>query len=358
LLAARVVLVVLLASTVAAGCTDKLSFLSSASLDKPAFDVTPSEGNADTTFHFDTGSWADGYNVTWEFSDGKTAFGRVVDHVFGYTNGVVTVTLVATDGAGKQGILTRSIKLGTGVNAQPRVTVSTPRTWVEVAKPFDVTARASDADKDPIEYLWTMRNITGSDPQERILGTGPTVPLAFDAPGKYVVKVRVRDPKGGEASDDETFDVSKRIPEPTLDLKWNGTLIAGTGGQQQASEPLWATPAPDTSVDAARHSYSLDYPASTVIILTWNDTSTQGAWDLDLELRDADTNKTIFTSAHHANPGPPPTGTAPFEYNFTMQPPGHYVVLVRAVAGAKIEYALFVRASLLLTPELVAATEK
>jgi hypothetical protein len=184
-------------------------------------------------------------------------------------------------------------------------------------------------------------------------GSGSTNSVAFDAPGKYAVKVRARDPKGAEATSEQLLDVSKHIPDSVLEVKFNGTLVAGTGGQKQASEELWVVPppAPDTGLDAARHRYKLDYPASTIIILTWNDTSTQGAWDLDLELRNADTNKTVFKSEHRAP-------AAPFEFNFTQQEPGNYVVIIRNIAGAQVQYDLLVHANLMLTPELVAAVEK
>ncbi|MFA5860086.1 MAG: hypothetical protein WDA16_00180, partial [Candidatus Thermoplasmatota archaeon] len=151
-------------------------------------------------------------------------------------------------------------------------------------------------------------------------------------------------------------------PERLFEARYNGTLVAGTGAptNTSASEQLWGVPAPlpETNADAARYPYKLLYPASTIIVLTWNDTSTQGFWDLDLELRNMDTNKTVFTSARHPSAGPPPSGAPPFEYNFTSQQPGNFEVIVRGVTGAQITYDLLVRANLLLTPELVAAVEK
>ena len=71
---------------------------------------------------------------------------------------------------------------------------------------------------------------------------------------------------------------------------------------------------------------------------------------MSLELRNADTNKTVFTSGH----APP---TSPFAYNFTLAQPGHYEVIVRATTGAKIDYYLLIHANLYLTPDAVNAAE-
>ena len=343
--------VVLAVSATLAGCSDKLSF-QSATIDAPSFDVSPDHGDATTTFHVSAGSWADALHVTWDFGDGITVEGTSADHQYGFTNGVTTITMLATSGA-KQGLATRSVTLGTGVNAKPSVYVSASRTWVEIGHSVDLSARGSDRDKDPLTYLWTTKRDDGGAGQELVLpGSGATSSAMFDAAGKYTVTVRARDPKGLEATDSVRIDVSKKIPDPVFEFKANGTLAAGTGGQKQASEQLWGAPAsvPDTYVDAARYPYALKYPASTFVMLTWNDTSGQGAYDLDLELRNADTNETVFSSAHRA-PAPP------FEYNFTMQQPGHYVVIVRAITGAQVPYDVLVHSNLILTPESVAAVE-
>lgn len=346
------VIVLLLGSASLAGCSDKLSF-TSASIDAPSFDVSPDHGDATTEFRVTAGSWANGLRVTWDFGDGTSAQGTTAAHRYGFTNGIMTITLLVSDAHAKQSIATRTVTLGTGVNAKPTVFASASRDWVEVLHSIDLSARGNDRDKDPLTYLWTYKRDDSGIGQELVLpGNGPTSNVTFDAPGKFTVTVRARDPKGAEGTDTIKFDVSKKIPDPVFDLKAHGTLVAGTGGQKQASEQLWALPppAPDTFVDAARYPYSLKYPASTFIILTWNDSTGQGAVDLDLELKNADDGKTVFTSAHRA-PAPP------FEYNFTTQPPGNYIVIVRAVTGAQVPFDLLVHANLILSPETVARVE-
>lgn len=363
----KATVLLLLVALALTGCTDKLS-LSNISADDGPFELTPLKGDAKTSFHVSTQAAGD---ITWDFGDGKTAKGASADHVYGFTNGIVTITMIATEPDGKQSIATRTVTLGTGVNAKPTVSLSFSSSWVEVRKNVNLTGRGYDADRDPLTYLWTYRVVSGgaasdghdhshasgsANPSEEFVLAGSTNAnsVTFDAPGKYAVKVRVRDAKGAEATSEGTIDVSKHIPDRVFEAKYNGTLVAGTGGQASVSEQLWGTPAPDTFVDAARYPYKLDYPATTIIILTWNDTSAQttgqGVFDLDLELKNTDTGEVVFASQTRAP-------AAPFEFNYTSQEPGNYVVIVRGIAGAQVTYNLLVHANLYITPELVAKTE-
>ena len=341
----RVPLVLLAAGALlAAGCTGKLGLSNAASIEDPSFTVTPESGDASTTFSVDAGKLADGMEATWDFGDGTILTGRTASHAYGFTNGEMTITLLLSKD-GEQGIATRTVKLGTGKNASPTARLTASPTWAEVGKPVSLDARPADADKDPLKVAWSKR-AEGTPEVEALSATENKTTLTFDKPGRYVIGVRVSDPKGAVVSRNVTVDVSKRIPPREMQWVWNGTLVAGTGGQGVA-EKVWGTPAPEApaAVDAARHVYALQYPASTFIMLQWNDTSTQGAFDLDLELRDGQ-NKTIFKSETRAP-------AAPFELNFTQQPPGEYAVIVRAVTGAKVDYALTVFATLQVTPEMV-----
>jgi hypothetical protein len=342
----RAALALVALALLTSGCTG--TFLQpAATLDKPRFDVTPDHGDAQTVFHVDAGALSK-YDDEWEFGDGTLARGPTADHAYGFTNGRMTITLLVTDNAtGKQAIATRDVTLGTGVNSPPTVSLSADSSWVEVGQSVNLSTYASDPDRDPLQYDWSY----ASGAQQIVLpGTGSDNVAVFNASGTYDVTVVARDPKGATASDHVSIDVSKHIPDRTYDRLYNGTLVVGTGGNASASEALWATPAPDTDVDSARYLYNLDYPATTILVLTWNDTSTQGLWSLDLIVKDLDNNKTVMES-DRSPPSPP------YAFNFTQQDPGHYEVIVRGVTGVQIQYQLLIHCSLDFTPAMVAARE-
>ena len=350
-----------LASLAFAGCTDKLSF-AGATLDEPSFSLDPLTGDKDTVFKVDAGALSE-YNVTWDWGDGTYSYGGQAEHKYGFTNGVMTVTLIATAEDGKQGIATQQITLGTGVNRDPTTSARASRSWVDVGKPVTLTASANDPDRDPLTYLWTYAKLAGDAPAGApvvVPSTAKTASVTFDEAGRYLVVVRAKDPKGGEAQAQLFLDVSKKIPSNRFEALFNGTIKAGSAGAS-ASEKLWVAspPAPDTEVDAVRHTYTLLYPGQTIIFLTWNDTSTVGAIDLDLELRNASGETVFKQQAHAVNPASPgpPTPIPPFEFNVSAQDPGTYTVIIHGYAGANVTYSALVVSSLKLTPDLVRAVE-
>ena len=351
----RVLIVCALAASVAlSGCTGGVGGalgLDKASLDDPSFDLAPETGDKTTVFRVDSKGLGEKYNVTWDWGDGTLSYGATAEHAYGFTNGIMTITLLVTASDGQQSFVTREVTLGTGENRPPTVSARTSKAWIEVGQRINLSASASDLDKDPITYTWTHQ-AEGAAAETQIGGTTNRVPVSFDAPGIYQVKVRARDPKGAEATDDLTLTVSRDIPDTRFEATYNGTIVGGSAGAG-LSEKAWLAGqagAPDTNVDSARHRYTLEYPAFTLIFLTWNDTTGQGALDLDLELRHASNGTVVFTSATRA-PAPP------FEFNLTQQEPGDYEVVVRGVVGANVAYSVLVQATLQVTPELVLARE-
>lgn len=346
----RRLLVLLVPALLLAGCTKGSTGLTfeSATLEEPDFSLEPESGDRDTVFKVSAGKLGDKYNLTWDWGDGVTTYGASSEHKYGFTNGLMSITLFVSDDAGNQGLASKTIKLGSGNNKVPTVTLRAQKAWVEVGASVNLTASGSDGDRDPLSYLWSWTG--GAAPGQTVFeGTGNRAKTSFAEPGEYVVKVRARDPKGGEAIANVTIDVSSKIPPSLFTQTWIGNLTAGTGGAA-VSEKAWAVPgAPDTNADAARHRYRIDYPATTTIFLSWNDTSQQGAFDLDLELRAAN-GTTVFKSETRAP-------AAPFEFNFTAQEPGDYDVIVRAIAGANVMYTVFLQSQLKITPELVARAE-
>lgn len=367
----------LLVAGALAGCTDKLSFGSAA--DDGSFSLSPTEGDKDTTFRVSAPKALRTLNLTWEWGDGTRSYGVDAEHVYGFTNGVMPITLIATGTEGLPQVATKTVTLGTGENALPTGSMAHTKTWVEAGRPVNLSvSNGRDADKDPLTYLWTYTVLSGGvasdghdhdhggsapSPQaggETVIdGTTQRVAVTFDAPGTYDVKVRIRDPKGGEAVDNKTISVSKHIPATQLTIPFSGRLAAGTAGTG-VSEHAWNDAAPDTFVDAGRHAFELKYPATTYLFLQWNDTTNASAFDLDLELRNAETGEVLQKADNHAvNPAAPapPTPLPAMEMTYGDIPAGKYVIVVRAYTGAQVDYTVNLFATLRITPELVAQVE-
>jgi hypothetical protein len=356
----------------AAGCTDKLS-LNHATLESPSFSLTPQEGDATTTFHVDAGSLSK-YNVSWDFGDGTRAYGGSADHKYGFTNGKMTVTLTVTDAAGKQGFATQVVTLGDGVNRPPTARLSAARTWVKVGEPAPFSAYGYDGDGDPLSYQWSVAKPGGA---ESPAGASSDIRATFDAVGAYTLKLVVRDPKGGSATDSQIVWATKEIPATSYDALYFGNLTVGNGdaGANEKLEHNLGGTAPNQTVDSAVYPFTLSYPGFALVFLTWNDTSGAGAVDLDLELRYAGNGTTIWSSAHHtvnapdpSHPPPVPSGppplppnlpipAGPYEYNASYLQPGAYEAVVRGYSGANVAYETLIHASLQVKPEDVAKGE-
>lgn len=365
----------LLVAGVMAGCTDALSFASSDDVD--GFTVEPTEGDKDTVFRVKAAGALAGLDLMWDFGDGVTATGAEAEHKYGFTNGMMQITLLATGADGVPQVATKSVKLGNGQNKEPTAgTISATKKWIAVGQSVNLTARGNDLDRDPLTYLWTYKVLSGgvagdghdhdhggtSAPQggEIVIdGATERTSVIFDAPGVYDVKVQVSDPKGGVAIANTTISVSRHIPDAQVHIPFTGKLLVGTAGNG-ASEQLWLDNVPDSSADAARHAFELKYPATGYVYLRWNDTTNQSVMDLDLELRDATTGETLFVGeSHSVNPEAPapPIPLPAIEIAYGEIPAGSYEIIVRGYLAANVEYAVDLFASLRLTPELVAQVE-
>lgn len=117
-----------------------------------AFSVEQAGG---TTYVFDaSGSGGSDLTYAWDFGDGATATGEVVEHTFPSGDGYVSVMLTVTDGSGETDREVQGVRLGTGQNDPPDVTVELSSDWVATGEPVTATATVSDPEGDDYTIQW------------------------------------------------------------------------------------------------------------------------------------------------------------------------------------------------------------
>ena len=144
------------------------------------------------TFDGGGSSDADGEVTAWEwdFGDGRTGAGRVVDHFY-RAPGVYDVTLVVRDDSDAPRNLAQD-RTRVTINARPLADAG-PDLLVAPGQQFVLDGQGSaDLDGAIAEHLWTL-----ADGAEL---SGPSVAHAFDAPGLYRVGLEVRDDFAGGAA--------------------------------------------------------------------------------------------------------------------------------------------------------------
>jgi len=142
----------------------------------------------------------------WDFGDGATAVGSTASHRYAAA-GTFLATLAVTDDSGTAcGRVEDTADII--VNATPVAQAGEDRQAflgaAYDAVVFDATG-SSDADGDPLTYAWDFGDGTSD--------TGPSVSHAYASPGRYVVRLTVRDGTGlacGQAQDEVVVDVRER----------------------------------------------------------------------------------------------------------------------------------------------------
>jgi PKD repeat protein len=148
----------------------------------------PQNGATNSTFTFDglSSNDPDGSVTTfeWDFGDGKTASGPIVNHRF-RTVGTFTVTLTVTDNKGARGQGTVSVEVQEGIAPQAKFSISPKEGDVNTI--FTFNGSSSTDDGTVVSYQWTF-----GDNQ---VFTGPIVERDFPA-GQVSVSLTVTDDKG------------------------------------------------------------------------------------------------------------------------------------------------------------------
>ncbi|MFB6255919.1 MAG: PKD domain-containing protein, partial [Haloplanus sp.] len=171
----------------------------------------------DTAVQFD-GSLSDDdtsiESYEWDFGDGSTATGKVVEHTYA-DPGTYTVTLTVTDSAGKTDTDTATVTVTD--ETAPTADAGTDRTvGLNASTTFDA---GGSSDNGNIEsYAWDFGDGTTA--------TGAEVTHAFDALGTYEVTLTVTDAAGNEATDTATVTVADRTA-PTADAGADRSVVVG-----------------------------------------------------------------------------------------------------------------------------------
>jgi PKD repeat protein len=177
----------------------------------------------------------DACSYTWDFGDGSTGAGRVVNHTFSAGKTYI-VTLRVTDAAGTSA----STAVGVVVNsvAAPTVTITVAPTSPPAGQPATLAATARPAPGHSIQtYAWNFGDGTTQTT------TAPTVVKVFSAAGTYVVTVTVTDDLGQEGSNSLSvtvgsgisfpqppFTVSPSTPVTNQAISFNASAVTTLGG--------------------------------------------------------------------------------------------------------------------------------
>ncbi|MFB6106947.1 MAG: PKD domain-containing protein [Halobacteriaceae archaeon] len=180
------------------------------------FSYAPGRPVAGTPFSLDAGPSVDPdgtvANARWQFDDGTTASGVVVNHTFA-APGTHDVTLSVADGAGNADTVTRTVTvLGPNEKPEPAIRLSAASVRTGSRVTFDA-AGSTDPDGTVRKYGWYIGD--GS------IAAGQQVTHTFADPGTYEVRLTVLDDRGA------TETVSKEIEVTGQSVT---TTAAGSSG--------------------------------------------------------------------------------------------------------------------------------
>jgi PKD repeat protein len=214
----------------------------------PSFTWTPASPELNASVRFDASATTDenatcfdACTYSWDFGDGSTATGRIVNHTFTAAR-TYTVTLVVTDPAGTSASLARSVVVAP--IPAPTVTLSVSPNPPLVGQRATFTANANPATGHSItSYLWEFGDGTTQTT------TSPTVTKTYANRGTYVVTVTVTDDVGQTgtatlqfvitgAGVTASFTVSPTGPQTGQAVQFNGSASTGAGGST-ISEWAW-----------------------------------------------------------------------------------------------------------------------
>ena len=186
--------------------TIQLTGVSNTTVPTPAFTFTPTTPEKNASVRFDGSTTTDEGAVcldactySWNFGDGSSSTGRIVNHAFA-TPGSRTVTLTVTDGAGTTASTASTVTVSNV--AAPTVTLAVDPSPPIAEQPATFTATTTVATGHGISsYFWTWGD---GNVQTTFV---PTVTKAYAEVGTYVPSVTVTDDLGQTATDSLQFTI-------------------------------------------------------------------------------------------------------------------------------------------------------
>jgi PKD repeat protein len=247
------------------------------------FVLTPEEPEVGVPVTFDASTTTrlgvrcdDACTYSWNFGDGSTGSGRIVNHTF--TAGrPYTVTLTVTDAAGSSALLAKEVPVAAVEGPTVDLTFA-PGTPL-AGQPTVFTADAEVADRHSIvRFEWDFGDGTSQTT------TSASVSKTYDNRGTYVVRVTVTDDTGQTASDvvsfsittsgaTASFTVSPNDPETGATVSFNGSASTGSGGAAIV-EWVWDFGNGETEdEDDPNTSTEYDDPGTYTVTLTVTDSN-------------------------------------------------------------------------------------
>jgi PKD repeat protein len=166
----------------------------------PDFTMTPSAASQLEEVTFSASNLgSDVVTCNWDFGDGSTASGTVVQHSFDDV-GNFAITLTVTDAFGLSASRTKTITIDGG-EAPTAAFVSSPDEPVAGAPVFfNASESTATAGRTIVSYTWNFGDSTGT-------ASGKIISHTYAAAGTYNVTLTVRDDAGNTATATNSVDV-------------------------------------------------------------------------------------------------------------------------------------------------------
>ena len=172
-----------------------------------SFTANPNSGVVPLEVFFNaSGSYDPDGNIVsyvWDFKDGNTGSGKIVNHAFSST-GNYNVKLTVTDNEGATDSSTKIVTVTELTTPNQSPTASFTANPTSGVAPLNVSFNASnssDSDGNIVNYVWDFKD--GN------VGTGQTVNHIFTSTGSYNVKLTVTDNEGVTDSTTKTITVTE-----------------------------------------------------------------------------------------------------------------------------------------------------